>query len=121
MQRAVVCALGVAIFAACASAPSLPAKAGPDEVDFYNPNAGLNPPAGYESISPVQVEADPGTESTVIHRMLRAEAAKIGADAIIFESIRSNAEGQVGIDLNRPEKLIGRALAIYWPGGKPTD
>lgn len=121
MQRAVVCALGVAIFAACASAPSLPAKAGPEEVDFYNPSVGLNPPAGYETISPVRVEADLGTANDEIHRMLRAEAAKLGADAIIFESIRSNAEGQVGIDMNRPEMLIGRALAIYWPGGKPTE
>lgn len=121
MQRAVVCALGVAIFAACASAPSLPAKAGPEEVDFYNPNAGLNPPAGYETISPIQVEADVGTANEEIYRMLRTEAARLGADAIILDSVRSNAEGQVGIDLNRPEKLIGRALAIYWPGGKPTE
>lgn len=121
MQRAVVCALGLAALAACASAPSLPAKAGPDEVDFYNPNVGINPPPGYESIGPVQVEADLGTENTEIQRMLRAEAAKLGADAIIFESIRSNAEGQVGMDLNRAEKLIGKAMAIYWPGGKPSD
>jgi len=119
MRRAVACALGMAIFAACASAPTLPAKAGPEEVDFYNPNAGMNPPAGYESISPVQVEADLGTEPAEIHMLLRAEGARLGADAIILESIRSNAEGQVGIDMNREEKLIGRALAIYWPGGKP--
>jgi hypothetical protein len=109
----------MAVFAACAGAPTLPAKAGPEEVDFYNPNAGLNPPPGYESISPVQVEVDPGTESSEIHMLLRAQAARLGADAIIMEGIRSNAEGQVGIDLNRPEKLIGRALAIYGPGGKP--
>jgi hypothetical protein len=120
MRRAVACVLGVVIFAACASAPTLPAKAGPEEVDFYNPDAGTTPPAGYETISEVRVEVDPGTQPSEIHMALRAEAARLGADAIIMRSIRSNAEGQVGIDMNRPEKLIGLAFAIYWPGGKPA-
>ncbi|MEN8376956.1 MAG: hypothetical protein ABFS34_16130 [Gemmatimonadota bacterium] len=115
MQRGVLLALGMALFAGCAGAPPLPPKAGPDQVDFYDLSVGLSPPEGYEGIGPVQVQVDPGTEYREIHRLLRAEAAKLGADAIILQSIRSNAEGQVGVDFDRPEKLIGRALAIYWP------
>ncbi|HSM36033.1 MAG TPA: hypothetical protein VK837_06480 [Longimicrobiales bacterium] len=119
MRRAVACALGMTIFAACASAPSLPAKAGPEEVDFYNPDAGMNPPAGYESIAPIQVEVDQGTPNADIYMRLRAEAAKLGADAVILQDMRSSTGGSVNTDMNRAEKIIARALAVYWPGGKP--
>lgn len=115
MKRALFLAIALGFMGGCATGPGLPPKAGPEEVDLYDPNLGQSPPAGYRTIGPVRVETPLGTSQADIKMQLRAAAARLGADAVIFQRIRSSAEGQVSPDPSRPEQLIGEGVAIYWP------
>lgn len=100
---------------ACASAPRLPPKDNPDDVQMYDPQSGNYPEPGYKTIGPVKVEMPLGTSTPDLLRGLRAEAAKLGADAVIIQRIRTSTQGQIGIDMNREERMIAEGLAVYYP------
>ena len=114
MKRAVLTAVGVALLAACASAPARPPKAGPEEVDLYNPNAGQFPPEGYRTIGPVEAQLPLGSSTADLMVALRAEGARLGADAVILRSVRNSTEGTSGAS-SRDEMIIAEGLAVYWP------
>lgn len=121
MKRAVLAGLGLALLAGCASTPDLPPKAGPEEVQVYDPNAGQFPPEGYRTIGPVETSAPLGTATPDLIMALRTEAARLGADAIIVQSIRQTTEGEVSAAAaGREERVIARALAVYWPTAEQT-
>ncbi|HUH12431.1 MAG TPA: hypothetical protein VMK65_04955 [Longimicrobiales bacterium] len=114
MNRAILAAVGVALLAACASAPALPPKAGPEEVELYNINAGQFPPTGYKSIGPVEAQLPLGASNAALMMELRSEAARLGADAVILRNIRNSTEG-AAMASSRDEMVIAEGLAIYWP------
>jgi hypothetical protein len=97
---------------ACSSV-SLPPKAGPEDVAMINPAMGQAPDDGYKVIGPVTVTVPIGTENREILTLLRAEAAELGADAVILESI--TAPQSLAGNTDREEGIIGRGRAIYWP------
>lgn len=99
----------------CASAPKLPPKASPEEVRVYDPSVGQFPPPNYKTIGPVRVERPLGTEQGELIQALRAEAARLGADAIIIQRIGRTTEGQADVDFTREERAVAEALAIYYP------
>jgi len=105
----------------CASAPKLPPKAGPDEVAVYDPNVGQYPPDGYKAIGAIRIERPLGTSHADIILALRTEAAKLGADGIIIESITRSTEGMVDADLSRDPMIIATARAIYYPPAQGTQ
>ncbi|HLU24250.1 MAG TPA: hypothetical protein VKZ58_00895 [Longimicrobiales bacterium] len=103
------------VSAACASAPRLPPKESPDEVQLYDPQAGHYPEPGYKTIGPVKVEMPLGTSVPDLLLKLREEAAKLGADAVILQRVRTSTEGAVTFDMNRQDLMIAEGLAIYYP------
>jgi len=105
----------------CASAPKLPPKAGPDEVAVYDPNVGQYPPEGYKAIGSIRVERPLGTSQAELILALRTEAAKLGADGIIIESITRSTEGTIDGDLSRDPTVIATARAIYYPAAQGTQ
>ena len=117
--RSVLPALALAsalvLAAGCASTPKLPPKASPEEVRVYDPSIGQFPPDNYKTLAPIRVERPLGTEQGELIQALRAEAAKLGADAIIIRRIGRTTEGAVEPDLTREERAVAEALAIYFP------
>ncbi|HEY8469709.1 MAG TPA: hypothetical protein VIL18_08705 [Longimicrobiales bacterium] len=117
--RSVLPALALAsalvLASGCASTPKLPPKASPEEVRVYDPTIGQFPPENYKTIAPIRVERPLGTEQGELIQALRAEAAKLGADAIIIRRIGRTTEGAVEPDLTREERAVAEALAIYFP------
>lgn len=118
MKRALLAALGLALLVGCASAPALPPKAGPEEVELYNPNAGQFPPEGYRTIGPVEAQLPLGSSTQDLMMALRAEGARLGADAVILREIRQSTEGSVAAS-GREEMVIATGLAVYWPEPTP--
>lgn len=102
--------LVLALAATACSGVNLPPKAGPEEVELIQPNMGQQPREGYEVIGPVRVLAPVGTNQSELVTMLRARAAELGADAVIFEGI-SRSESP---DATR-EQVIVTGTAIYYP------
>ena len=113
MRRVLAVLALTAVAAACASAPSLPPKASPDEVQVFYPNSGTEPDAGYKTIGPIKVERPLAESDAQVVAALRAAAAEMGADAILVRRISRTTEGAAGS--GRDEMKIGEALAIYWP------
>lgn len=103
----------VALTFGCASIPNLPPKAGPEEVEFYDPNNGMYPEDGYKTIGPITAERPVGTPLPDLIMALRAEAAELGADGVILRNIGENTSGSY--DLNREQLIIAEGLAIYYP------
>lgn len=120
LMRASLTVLALAFFAACASTPDLPPKSGPEEVELYNINAGQYPPDGYEIIGTVTAEAIIGTPTGDLQLQLRREAARLGADGVIFDGVRSSTAGGSNMS-DREEMLIAEGRAIYWPEGMPDS
>jgi uncharacterized protein YbjQ (UPF0145 family) len=102
------------LVSACATGPRLAPKAGPEEVELIDPQLGQTAEAGYRTIGPVRVEQPLGTARADMLIALRAAAARLGADAVILQRVRSTTEGEVGLS-GRQEMLIAEGLAIYWP------
>lgn len=120
MKRALLIVLGAVFLAGCASGPTLPPKAGPEEVDLYDPNAGQFPPEGYRTIGPVEAQLPLGASQAELLVELRGEAARVGADAVILRRIRNSTEGAVSASA-RDEMIIAEGLAIYWPAETPAQ
>jgi len=120
--RSVLPALALAsalvLAAGCASTPKLPPKASPEEVRVYDPSIGQFPPDNYKTLAPIRVERPLGTEQGELIQALRAEAARLGADAIIIRRIGRTTEGATDLDLTRDERAVAEALAIYFPPGQ---
>jgi hypothetical protein len=118
MKRLPLFLVLAAILAGCAAATPRPPKAGPEEVRFYNPNAAQHPPAGYRTIGPIRVERPMGTADAELYLALRAEAARLGADAVILRSVRRSTEGDASM-IGRDERVIAEGIAVYWPDPQP--
>ncbi len=112
MKGLMIALFAVFTLGAC-SGVSLPPKAGPEEVAVINPAMGQAADEGYKVIGPVTVRAAIGTPTEEVIEMLRAEAAELGADAIILEGI--SAPQDLATVTDTEEGLIGQARAIYWP------
>lgn len=113
-KRLVILALAFGLVA-CAGGPDLPPKSGPEEVELIDPRLGQQPDEGYKTIGPIEVSAPLGTPQSELTTMLRARAAELGADAVIFKSIRQNTEGEIRVTAGEEEELIATGTAIYWP------
>lgn len=105
----------VGLIGACVSTPDLPPKAGPEEVELYDPNMGQYPDPGYESIGPVNAELPLGSPIPDLMTQLRAEAAELGADGVILQSVNQSTQGEMNSGASREEFIIARGLAIYYP------
>lgn len=110
----------LAVVVSCASAPKLPPKENPDDVAVYDPNLGQYPPDNYKTIGPIRVERPLGTSQADLIKALREAAAQLGADGIIVQRIGRSTEGAAEVDLNREDRMVGEALAIYYPPPPPT-
>lgn len=105
----------LAVVVSCASAPKLPPKENPDDVAVYDPNIGQYPPEDYKTIGPVRVERPLGTSQADLIKALQEAAARLGADGIIVRRIGRSTEGAAEVDLSREDRMVGEALAIYYP------
>ncbi|MBI4410002.1 MAG: hypothetical protein HY561_09865 [Gemmatimonadetes bacterium] len=115
MKKASAILALAALAAACASAPKLAPKAGPEQVQLFDPEVGQFPEPGYKTIGPVKARVPLGTPQAELLLALRAEAAKLGADAVVVQKIRRSTEGETGLSMEREEMMIAEGLAIYWP------
>jgi len=106
---------------ACASAPALPPKSDPEQVRVFDARFNQVPDPGYRTIGPVKVERPLGTADADLIAALRAEAARLGADAVIVQRIRRTTEGEVTPDLTREERMIAEGVAIYWPANRTSS
>jgi hypothetical protein len=111
MKRFASLAVSLLLVSGCAAA-KLPPKASPEEVRVFMPNTGIVPEEGYKVIGPVRADGPPATPDADIVAKMRANAAKLGADALIVNVIRRSTEGASGGGLD--ERKIGEGLAIYW-------
>lgn len=110
MKSILFAAAAALTFSACASV-SLPPKAGPEEVTMINPAMGQTPDDGYKVIGPISVAAPLGTTQDALIQMMLTEAAALGADAMILESISQPNT----LDVDREEGPTGKGRAIYYP------
>lgn len=115
LRHSLAVLLVVSTVAACAAGPKLPPKAGPEEVEFIDPQLGQEPDEGYKTIGPVRVSAALGTSPQELTRLLRARAAQLGADAVILQRVRRTTEGEIEPTAAREEEMIVEGLAIYYP------
>lgn len=115
MRKLLAVTFALALLAGCAGGPNLPPKAGPEEVELINPQMGQSPREGYETIGPIRVEVDLGTSMQDQMTALRARAAELGADAVIFERTSRSTEGQMSGGVDRVEMIYVHGLAIYYP------
>lgn len=102
-----------ALALACASVPKLPPKASPDEVEVFYP--GTMPTEEFKALATLQESDDLSVPDEELIARLRRRAAELGADALLIRAIRRTTEGEVGVDLNRPEEKIVEAVAVYYP------
>lgn len=112
-MRSILGAVFTAVALVACSSVSLPPKAGPEEVALINPAMGQAPEEGYKVIGPVTIVAPLGATQEQLIMMMRTEAAKMGADALILEGIAQPEELAGAGD--REEGLRGRGRAIYYP------
>jgi hypothetical protein len=108
-----------ALALACASVPKLPPKASPDEVEVFFP--GTMPTEEFKALATLRESADLGVSDEVLIARLRRRAAELGADALLIRTIRRTAEGEVGVDLNRPDEKIVEAVAVYYPARRTSQ
>ncbi len=110
MRTTLAAMIAAVALSACAGV-SLPPKAGPEEVEMINPAMGQAPEDGYKVIGPISISAPLGTTQEQLMQMMLAQAAEMGADALILESIRQPET----LDSDREEGPTGTGRAIYYP------
>ncbi len=113
-MRKILALAAVGMMLACAGV-ELPPKAGPEEVELIIPAMGQEAQEGYKTIGPISVALPLGASDQELITLLRTEAAKQGADAVIFQGIRNTTEGDITGDIGRKQERICTGLAIYYP------
>ncbi len=105
-------AASLSALAACAGGPALPPKAGPEEVEVIN--QGQQPREGFRTLGPISVSRPMGTEVEDVIMEIRRQAARMGADAIVIQTIGRTSEDQ-SRNFEQDQQIIVTALAIYYP------
>jgi len=101
---------------ACGAGVTLPPVA-PEDVEVFYP--GQLPTEEYEVMARIQEDEPLQTEDDVLVEAARAQAAQMGADALVITAIRRTTEGQIETDLGREQMKIIEALAVYFPSRHP--
>ena len=101
---------------ACGGGVTLPPVA-PQDVEVFYP--GQMPSETYEVMARIQEDRPLQTDDDVLIDAARAQAAQMGADALVVTSIRRTTEGQIETDLGREQMKILEALAVYFPSRHP--
>ncbi len=103
--------------AGCSPSLSLPSVE-PEAVEVFYP--GSAPAEDYKVLARIDEEAPIDADYQELVERAQARAAKLGADALIISSIRTNTEGTVSTNLDFEPKKIIEALAVYFPSRHPS-
>ena len=89
----------------------------PQDVEVFMP--GQPPGENYEILSRLQEEVSLDTPDQQLIDRARADAAEMGADALVVTAIRRTTEGQIETNLGQEQMKIIEALAVYFPSRHP--
>ena len=107
--------LSASLFA-CGGGVKLP-PVEPQDVEVFMP--GQPPGENYEVLGRLQEEVSLDTPDQRLIDRARAEAAEMGADALVITAIRRTTEGQIETNLGQEQMKIIEALAVYFPSRHP--
>lgn len=102
--------------AGCGPGVELP-PVSPEEVDVFMP--GLFPTESYKVLARITESMPLNTTDDEIIERAKAQAAEMGADALVIDSIRRTTEGGIETDLRQEQLKILEARAVYYPSQHP--
>jgi hypothetical protein len=85
-----------------------------EEVAVYMP--GDDVPQGFRVLKSIKTQMDAETADSVLVTVARAEAASVGADALVIRELREYQEGRMDMRSGYPvrmKRLLGDA--VYYP------
>jgi hypothetical protein len=112
LTAVVILTVACAVLAGC-SKTQLP-RVTPDEVAVYMPDDDV--PKGYRVLKSIKTQMDVETADSVMVALARAEAASVGADALVIRELREYQEGRMDMRSGYPvrlKRLLGDA--VYYP------
>lgn len=101
---------------ACGGGVQLP-PVQPQDVEVFMP--GQPPSERYEVLARIQEDVSLDTPDQQLIDRAQAEAAELGADALVITAIRRTTEGQIETNLGQEQMKIIEALAVYFPSRHP--
>lgn len=113
-------ALFVAVLVAgavgCGPRVQLPPVA-PEVVEVFLP--GSYPEEQYKTLREIVTQVPLNVSDAELIDRARAQAAEIGADALVISGIRRTTEGEIELNLQQEQVKILQALAVYYPSRHP--
>ena len=113
---ALIAVLVLAGLWACGGGVTLPPVA-PEDVEVFMP--GSFPSESYKVMARISESMALNTPDNELIDVAKAQAAEMGADAIVVDAIRRTTEGGIETNLRQEQLKIIEARAVYFPSRHP--